>query len=61
MLVALDEEKLSERLLGTLENLKIQPSAKIVLVHVMPESSDRLDVASDRPDVDKADPSSRYL
>jgi nucleotide-binding universal stress UspA family protein len=49
ILVALDESELSERVIKQLGQLQLQPTAKVILSHVMPSNRYEVDVAADRP------------
>lgn len=49
VLVALDCSDLSERVIETLDTLKIQPETKIILSHVIPSLGNDSDVAVERP------------
>lgn len=49
ILVALDNSELSQRLIQTLNDLQIQPAAKIILSHVIPSEGSDMEMAVDRP------------
>lgn len=49
ILVALDSSDLSERVIQSLNELKIGPDTKIVLSHVIPTSESEMEMAVDRP------------
>lgn len=61
ILIALDGSELSEYLLKMLSQISLDPQANIVLAHVIADQADNLDIASDRPPTELADPSERYL
>ncbi|OSO90057.1 universal stress protein [Cylindrospermopsis raciborskii CENA303] len=48
ILVALDDSEIGERVMETLDNLKISPNAQVILCHVFP-SSDSTELPADRP------------
>ena len=52
ILVALDSSDLSHRVVETIQELQLSPSAKIVLAHVIPASDSELEIAADRPQTD---------
>lgn len=49
ILVALDSSELSQRVIQVLNELKIKPSTKIILAHVIPSPDPDMDVAVDKP------------
>lgn len=49
ILVALDSSELSERVIQTVNQLKIQPTTKIILSHVMSSPEPDTELAVDRP------------
>ncbi|MBE9127956.1 MULTISPECIES: universal stress protein [unclassified Coleofasciculus] len=46
---ALDSSDLSERVIQTLDQLKIEPATKIILCHVIPSPEPDMEVPVDRP------------
>ncbi len=52
IVVALDGSELSERVIQTLWELKLQPATKIILSHVIPPPESNLEVVADKPDID---------
>jgi nucleotide-binding universal stress UspA family protein len=61
VLMALDGSELSAYLLTMLNQISLVPETTIVLAHVIADQSESLDIASDRPPTDTADPSEKYL
>jgi nucleotide-binding universal stress UspA family protein len=51
IVVALDSSELSDRVMETIQQLQLSPSAKIVLAHVIPATDSELEIA-DRPQSD---------
>ncbi|GAB4185889.1 MAG: universal stress protein [Coleofasciculaceae cyanobacterium] len=49
ILVALDSSELSQRVIQVLNELKLKPSTKIILSHVIPSPDPDMDVAVDKP------------
>lgn len=49
ILVAVDSSELSQRVIQTLNELKIQPATKIILTHVLPSPELDTELAADRP------------
>lgn len=49
ILVALDGSELSEQVVQALEQIQVQPTAKIVIAHVIANLGNDPDVAADRP------------
>lgn len=49
ILVALDSSELSQWVIQSLDELRIQPATKIVLSHVIPASESDMEMAVDRP------------
>lgn len=49
ILVALDDSELSEQIVQTLNQLKLQPATKIILAHVIPPADADMEWAADRP------------
>ena len=49
ILVALDGSELSERVIQALQELQLQPAAKIILSHVIPPPESDLELVADRP------------
>jgi nucleotide-binding universal stress UspA family protein len=51
ILVALDSSELSQRVIQVLNELKLKPSTKIILSHVIPSPDPDMDVAVDKPHI----------
>lgn len=49
ILVAVDSSELSQRVIQTLNELKIQPATKIILTHVLPSPELDTELVADRP------------
>lgn len=49
ILAALDTSELSDHVIGTLQELQLQPTTQVILSHVIPSLSSDLDIAADRP------------
>lgn len=49
IVVALDSSELSDRVIETIQQLQLSPSAKIILAHAIPASDSDLEIAADRP------------
>ena len=49
IVVALDGSELSERVIQTLQELRLQPATKIILSHVILPPESNLEVVADRP------------
>lgn len=52
IVVAVDGSELADRTIGALEELQLQPNAKIILAHVIPLADSDLEIAADRPHSD---------
>lgn len=55
ILVALDGSDLSEQVIATLHNLKLETMTKVILAHVISKQTSDLDVLADRPQVETED------
>lgn len=55
ILVALDGSDLSEQVIATLHNLKLETMTQVILAHVMSKPTSDLDVLADRPQVETED------
>jgi nucleotide-binding universal stress UspA family protein len=55
ILVALDGSELSEQVIGTLHNLKLETMSQVVLAHVISKPTSDLDIVADRPQVETED------
>lgn len=53
ILVALDSSELSERVVQTLDEFKLQPETKVVLTHVIPPLEPDLERPADQPQVER--------
>jgi nucleotide-binding universal stress UspA family protein len=56
ILLALDAEPsaqpFADRMLAALQDLHLDPNCRVILSHVVPTNSERLDIAADRPQSD---------
>lgn len=55
ILVALDGSDLSEQVIATLHNLKLETMTQVILAHVISKPTSDLDVVADRPQVETED------
>ncbi|HEY9836477.1 MAG TPA: universal stress protein [Vampirovibrionales bacterium] len=55
ILVALDGSDLSEQVIATLHNLKLETMTQVILANVMSQPTSDLDVLADRPQVETED------
>ncbi|WP_254563756.1 universal stress protein [Oscillatoria sp. HE19RPO] len=55
ILVALDGADLSEQVIATLHNLKLETMTQVILAHVISKPTSDLDVVADRPQVETED------
>lgn len=49
ILVALNESDTSPKIMGALEQINLDPAAKIILAHVLPDAGKDLELAADLP------------
>lgn len=55
ILVALDGSELSEQVIATLHNLKLESMTQVILSHVISNQTSDLDAIADRPNVETED------